>query len=227
MKTRLLHLLTIALCILGLSGCCTRIHQYAWQRAKVVEEAWFQPAEAELYQVGNRIYTKVYHGPSRGCYAGYPFHWVMLRGVGMASFCPDEEHVETVYLPLTEQSAAEVRKSLRTKDSFVLRSEICEDSADDLTQLPESARLLPVGVFDSGGVTVDRTLKNHRVISRTDAHKYYAYPLGVVTAVAVDVPLSIAGTAATVVFGVVSLPIGFAYRLIDACMPEQSDAATR
>lgn len=75
--------------------------------------------------------------------------------------------------------------------------------------------------FLSLGVTADRTLKNHRMHPRIDAHKYYAYPLGALTAVAVDAPLSVAGTAATVVAGVVALPIGLTCRLIEACLPEK------
>lgn len=221
MKTSSFRLLTATLCALGLSGCCTQLHQYAWQRAKVVDDAWFQPAEPELYQVGSRFYTKAYHGPGRGCYAGYPFRWVMLRGTGMATFCPDEALVEAVYLPLTKESAAEVQRALDKRAEYVTRIDICADSGGDLKQLPESARLLPVKAFCCLGVTADRTLKNHRMHPRTDAHKYYAYPLGALAAVAVDAPLSIAGTAATVVAGVVALPIGLTYRLIEACQPEK------
>lgn len=123
----------------------------------------FQPAEAELYQAGDTFYTKAYHGPGRGCYAGYPFHWVMLRGTGMATFCPDEEKAEAVYLPLTEQSAADVQNSLDKGTPYVIRVEICEDSGGDLKQLPDSARLLPVKTFCNLGVTADRTLRNHRM----------------------------------------------------------------
>lgn len=47
---------------------------------------------------------------------------------------------------------------------------------------------------------------------RTDVHQYYAYLLGALTAVAVDAPLCIAGTAATIAIGVVSLPIGLTSR---------------
>lgn len=221
MKTSIFRPLCAALCTLGLSGCYTQLHQYAWQRAKVVDEAWFQPAEPELYQAGNRFYTRAYHGPGRGCYAGYPFLWVMLRGTGMATFCPDEEKMETVYLPLTEESAAEVQSALDKGADYVIRLEIRADSGGDLTQLPATARLLPVKAFHSLGVTADRTLKNHRMQPRTDAHKYYAYPLGAITAVAVDAPLSIAGTAATVAAGVAALPIGLTCRLIEACLPEK------
>ena len=49
------RLFTAVLCAMGLSGCYTQLHQYAWQRAKVVDEAWFQPAEAELYQAARFI----------------------------------------------------------------------------------------------------------------------------------------------------------------------------
>lgn len=221
MNSRTIHLFTAALCAMGLSGCYTQLHQYAWQRAKVVDEAWFQPAEPELYQAGSRFYTRAYHGPGRGCYGGYPFHWVMLRGTGMATFCPDEEEMETVYLPLTEQSAAEVQSALDKGADYVIRLEIRADSGGDLKQLPATARLLPVKAFHSLGVTADRTLKNHRMHPRTDAHKYYAYPLGALTAVAVDAPLSIAGTAVTVAAGVAALPIGLTCRLIEACLPEK------
>ena len=72
-------------------------------------------------------------------------------------------------------------------------------------------------------VTADRTLRNHRMRHRTDAHKYYAYPLGALTAVAVDAPLSIAGTAATVAIGVVSLPIGLTYRLVESCTTQETE----
>lgn len=114
----------------------------------------------------------------------------------MVSECPDEEKAEAVYLPLTKQSAADVQNSLDKGAPHVILVEICEDSGGGLKQLPDSARLLPMKTFCNLGVTADRTLRNHRMRSRTDAHKYYAYPL------------SIAGTAATVAIGVVSLPIG-------------------
>ena len=224
MNSRTIHLFTAALCAMGLSGCYTNLHQYAWQRAKVVDEAWFQPAEAELYQAGSTFYTKAYHGPGRGCYVGYPFRWAMLRGTGMATFCPDEEKAEAVYLPLTKQSAADVQNSLDKGAPYVIRVEICEDSGGDLKQLPDSARLLPVKTFCNLGVTADRTLRNHRMHPRTDAHKYYAYPLGALTAVAVDAPLSIAGTAATVAIGVVSLPIGLTYRLVESCTSQEAES---
>ena len=73
-------------------------------------------------------------------------------------------------------------------------------------------------------MTADRTLRNNRMHPRTDAHKYYAYPLGALTAVAVDAPLSIAGTAATVAIGVVSLPIGLTYRLVESCTSQDTES---
>lgn len=44
------------------------------------------------------------------------------------------------------------------------------------------------------------------------------------TAVAVDAPLSIAGTAATVAIGVVALPIGLTYRLIESCTSQETES---
>ena len=55
MKPQLYIWLSVILLISGLSSCHTSVYQYVWQRAKVVDEAWFQSAEAEidaLYEEG-------------------------------------------------------------------------------------------------------------------------------------------------------------------------------
>ena len=51
----------------------------------------------------------------------------------------------------------------------------------------------------------------------TDAHKYYAYPLGAITAVAVDAPLTLAGNALLLGGAVVVLPFGGIYAIYDFC----------
>ena len=51
----------------------------------------------------------------------------MLRGTGMATFCPDEEKAEAVYLPLTKQSAADVQNSL---DKSAIGEELAQRNSE-------------------------------------------------------------------------------------------------
>lgn len=62
----------------------------------------------------------------------------------------------------------------------------------------------------------------------TDAHKYYAYPLGVLTAVAVDAPLTLAANAvalgACAVGAVIVTPCAGVYDIYEACTQNAADA---
>ena len=63
-------LVTASICLaaVGLSSCNSTFHKYAWNRAKVIDEAyWVQDEEnIELYRVGDTVYAKGFIGPARG-----------------------------------------------------------------------------------------------------------------------------------------------------------------
>ena len=57
----------------------------------------------------------------------------------------------------------------------------------------------------------------------TDAHKYYAYPLGALLAAGVDAPLTVVGSAAVTVAATVGVPFTALYLL---CTQEETPSAT-
>ena len=63
-------LTTTALCLaaVGLSSCYSTLYKNAWNRAKIIDEAyWVQDEEnIELYRVGDTVYAKGFIGPARG-----------------------------------------------------------------------------------------------------------------------------------------------------------------
>ena len=60
-------LTTPALCLaaMGLSSCYSSLHKYVWNRAEIIDEAyWVQDEEnIELYRVGDTVYAKGFIGP--------------------------------------------------------------------------------------------------------------------------------------------------------------------
>ncbi len=217
-------LATTALClaVLGLSSCYSTLHKYAWNRAKVIDEAyWVQDEEnIELYRVGDTVYAKGFIGPARGDHKkGWQGNMLYLRGGAYSCYTPIAERSKPVYIQLNN-SYSELRADLlqcrreypdlyrdNTFHVWWWRPEI----SPCLTSLPAGAVRLP-----------ERGKGNHYIDeyedkSHTDAHKYYAYPLGAITAVAVDAPLTLAGNALLLGGAVVALPFGSIYALYDFC----------
>ena len=223
MKPQLYIWLSVILLISGLSSCHTSVYQYVWQRAKVVDDVWFQHPDGELYRVGNKVYSKVYRARGRGCYVGSPIHMMPVRN-GMATYWPDDDNLQEVYLPLSDKSTAEVLHAADNNIRCVTHVDISEDESGDLSALPESAQKLTVIVVLTQGAAPDRRMKGGHWKPHTDVHKYYAYPLGILTAVAVDAPLTIAGNCAVAASCVVALPFVATYKLIESCTSQATES---
>lgn len=210
---RILASTVLCLAAQGLSSCYSTLHQYAWQRAKVVDDAWFQKAGAELFRVGDEVYAKVYHGAGRGTYEG-GVGFLCLVGAGDASFSPIEGKVKPFYVCLNAFSCAEVLNA-SAMDNATVDSISIDSHISPLLQLPESATPLAVRVIRTRTVGAAADMEDFEKLcasARTDAHKYYAYPLGGLMAVAVDAPLSLAMTATGAATAVVVMPIAAVWR---------------
>ena len=224
-------LATTALCLaaMGLSSCYSTLHQYAWQRAKVVDDAWFWKEDSELFRVGDKVYAKVYHGVGRGTYEGG--FGVLCMEPGAASFSPIEGKVKPFYVRLNAFSCAEVLNA-SARDNATVDTISLEPHFPPLSQLPESAAPLAVRVIRASTASATSDMEGYEKLSdsaRTDAHKYYAYPLGGLMAVAVDAPLSLAMTVTGVTTAVVVMPIAAVWRWCSSneTMPTNAPAGTQ
>ena len=207
-------LATSALCLaaVGLSSCYSTLHQYAWQRAKVIDEAyWVQDEEnIELYRVGDTVYAKGFVGQARGDYSdAWRGNMLYMRGGGHSHYTPVTNSGKPIYIQIS-QSYSELRADLqqnrrenpeRYRDNAVSVRWSYPGSSPYLSSLPAGA----VHLTERGNGT-HYISEGEGYESHTDAHKYYAYPLGAIMAVAVDAPLTIAGNALLVGGAVVGLP---------------------
>lgn len=238
MKRRMLRMLICATACAVLSSCYTRVHQYVWQKAKVAEGAeWLDDQNnIELFSDGKHIYAKGNQGQMRGCYKHSPYELLVpLHGVGgHAYYAPIQATATAIYYRLSAADAAKVRKAAATGKKYVN----IEPAPGQAAPLPAAAKPLKI----KGKTTVSYPMINGESLERadvseipytTDAHKYYAYPLGVLTAVAVDAPLTLAGNAvalgAAAVGAVTITPFAGLYHLYDACTqeaPETADSST-
>ncbi len=251
MTTRSLHrfLTTAALCLaaLGLSSCVTTVHRYVWNRAKIVNEAyWVEDAEnIELYRVGNTVYAKGFIGPARGGQTldDIPAKLPALRGGATACFHPIREQSRPVYIKVTDtytelrqrleegrmmpRMKRENEQSARPSEEVFLVSWFSPESTPCLTQLPAGA----VRLTERGWAAHSNIGRWSANTAHTDAHKYYAYPLGALIAVGVDVPLSLAGNAlllgGAVGGAVVALPCAGVYAIYESCTQKAPEAVER
>ncbi len=219
-------LATTALCLaaMGLSSCYSTLHQYAWQRAKVIDEAyWVQDEEnIELYRVGDTVYAKGFVGQARGDYSNaWKGNMLYMRGGGYSHYTPVTNSGKPIYIQIS-QSFSELRADLqqnrrenpeRHQDNAVSVSWRYPGSSPYLSSLPAGA----VHLTERGNGAHYIEGYGYESQSHTDAHKYYAYPLGAIMAVAVDAPLTIAGNALLVGGAVVALPFSAIYELYDYC----------
>ena len=221
---KILSTTTLCLAAVGLSSCYSTLHKYVWNRAKVAEQAaWFgENNNIALYGDGENVYAKGYIGSARGCFSGYPVNsWGAIPIGGCASLCPDETSATPVFFQLDKQYAA-----------YVLQQEAREEtrvpigSSFKRTQ-PTAVRPLKIRGYKSGlqVFSVDNAFSTPPIT--TDAHKYYAYPLGVVTLVAVDSPISIALNAPVVCVYIVALPFSGISSLYRACTQNTPEPPTQ
>ena len=225
---------TLCLAALGLSSCYTNIHQYVWQKAKVTEGGeWLDNQyNIELFSDGKHIYAKGNQGNMRGCSKGAPFGtFLPLHGSGAAYpyYAPIKESATPIYYRLSPADAAKVRKAHATGTEYVW----IEPRPAHATPLPASARPLR----EKGQTLVSYPIINGESLQRaryipytTDSHKYYAYPLGVLTAVAVDAPLTLATNAvalgACAIGAAIGLPCAGVYAIYESCTQNAPDAET-
>ncbi len=227
-----------ALCLtaLGLSSCYTNIHQYVWQKAKVAKGGeWLDNQNnIELLSDGKHIYAKGNQGNMRGCCKGAPFGTFLPlhgAGAGYAYYAPIKESSTPIYYRLSSADTAKVRKAHATGIEYVH----IEPQSALAASLPAAARPLKV----KGKTSVSYPMINGESLARaciddipytTDAHKYYAYPLGVLTAVAVDAPLTLAANAVALagfaVGAVVVSPCAGVYAIYESCTQNAPDAET-
>ena len=228
--------LSTAICLaaVGLSSCYTNIHQYVWQKAKVAEGGeWLDhPNKIDLFSDGKHIYAEGKQGKMRGCGKGAPFgSFLPLHGCApaYAYYAPIEESATPVYYRLNSADAAKVRK-VQENGTECVSIELQPNLA---AALPAAARPLKV----KGQTSVSYPMMNGESLERacindipftTDAHKYYAYPLGVLTAVAVDAPLTLATNAVVLgcgaIWAVVCLPCAGVYAIYESCTQNAPDA---
>ena len=208
-------LTTTALCLaaVGLSSCVTTVHRYAWNRAKVIDEAYWVQDEKniELYRVGDTVYAKGFIGPARGGQAtdNIPARVYFTHGGAGPCFNPIEEQGRPVYIRVRDgytklrKDATSIYASSSGKNAgnVLYVHWYAPPYSFHLTELPAGAvRLTEHGSTGSGIEESDG------YTPPTDAHTYYAYPLGAITAVAVDAPLTLAGNALLLGGAVVGLP---------------------
>ena len=180
-------LTTTALCLaaVGLSSCVTTVHRYAWNRAKVIDEAyWVQDAKnIELYRVGDTVYAKGFIGPARGGQAtdDIPARVYFTHGGAGPCFNPIEEHGRPVYIRVRD-GYTKLRKdatSLYASSSGKNAGNVLYVHwyaplySSHLTELPAGAVRLTEHGSTGSGIEESDGYKPH-----TDVHKYYAYPLG-------------------------------------------------
>ncbi len=237
MKTifhKILASTAFCLAAVGLSSCYTNIHRYVWQKAKVAEGGeWLDDSDRmELFSDGRHIYAKVNRGQMRGCCKGAPIGTFLPLhggGAGYAYYAPIKESATPIYYRLSSADAARVRKAHAAGTECVQ----IEPRSGLAASLPAAARPLKVkGVTFASypmihGESLERACIDD-IPYTTDAHKYYAYPLGVLTAVAVDAPLTLAANAvalgAFAVGAVIVTPCAGVYDIYEACTQNAADA---
>lgn len=197
-----------------LSSCVSTVHRYVWNRAKVVDEVfWVEDRESvQLYRVGDVYYAKGYIGPARGAQTTHdvPCSIYGLHGGAGLCFQPIKEQGRPVYFRVYEFASGEDKLAERIAKA---RKEGGKPWVGTYTPGPQTymTELPPHAVAVEDVVGCMFPIINSWDASappRTDAHAWYAYPVGALLAVAVDAPLTLAGNAAFAAFGAVAAPVG-------------------
>lgn len=212
--------LILALSLL-LSSCCTNYSLPVFNLGRTVDPVYYQSDSYHLYRAGEQWYVK-----GRRCtYEHYttmespvPVNVIPFVDMGRLespwyTTVDGGANPEDVYLPVHPDSYADVQKLLSGRS---IDRPLKLNPQAYLTTLPgphrsfttpyQKTHYLP-GTTRTWGKT------------RTSAHALWAYPLGVATAVAVDVPASI-------LTNVLFIPIGACVALTDAGDQQQAPPPT-
>ncbi len=171
-----------AVAVLGLSSCVSTVNQYFARRALVADEAVkIHTPISEVLKVGDSYYVRGQLCRARGVQRGVPINSVLYQ-------------YPNYTFEAIEESGQEVFVELRIDPPYTLKQAAAKaefTAGAPLHRLPEQAQLinLPREEKKTGS-----TIVTHGT-ARTDAHRYYAYPLAAITAVAIDAPASVVMTA--------------------------------
>jgi len=211
--------LLLPLCLL-LSSCTTNYSLSVFNLGRTVDPVYYQSDRHHLYRAGEKWYIK-------GGRCTYSHHTTMesTLPVNVIPFvdlgrleCPWYTTVdgggnpEPVYIPIHPDSYTDVQQLLTGKEN---ERPLKLDSQNYLTSLPAQHRSIPTPCMK-----VEYRPYTSRAWgkTRTSAHALWAYPLGVATAVAVDVPCSVLCTA-------LYLPVGACYTLYAAATDQGQQQA--
>ena len=179
---------------LSLSSCYTTVYCAVWNHAEVIDEAyWVEDTDnIELYRVGEKCYVKGFMGPARGGDKDTLSIGIYgLDGCDRMVFTPIKEKAKTVYIRINS-TASNIKERARDAKKWKYRAAVDWDKpkpSECLTELPSNAvRMNEKMVICDNEISLLDGYESHR-----DAHRYYAYPLGAVILVAIDVPLTIIG----------------------------------
>ena len=172
--------------LLLLSSCSCNLHKHILYRGYVNDRVVSYDGKAPLYQVGNRVYAQGIVGPARGC-GKYDYNSTFIK------YCIDTDSATPIYLPISLRSSREI---LRGETHL---NGVWDDKREPLTTLPANAKKLKsrhiCGLLREEGT------------SRLDAHALYAFPLGALTAVGIDLPVTIIMKTCTAAAVIVALPV--------------------
>ena len=204
----------ICLALLGLSSCISQNCQIIWRGAYEIDKVWWIEGTGDditpIYLCNGAYYALGKMGPAKGALStsGTPFEPLD------EDYWPIPEKEETAYLRLDGESAQLVQAALQENEQPAqgVRVAFSRDASQHLKTLPQGARRLSVAANAREGrwglYTATEKLEDS---AHSTSEKYWRYPLSVLTAVAIDAPLTLLGNAVLggglVVTAPVTLPI--------------------
>lgn len=199
--------LTLLLSLSGLSSCISTVNQYAARRALAADEVLvLRTPIQELRQTGDKFYAPGYLGKGRGVQRGVPINSVLYQSPEY-EFELTDEHPREVFIELYHDRPGQE----------TAKPERFSATAHYLTTLPTQAKTI---ILDRAFVPNAASAAISPPCS--DAHKYYAYPLAAILAVGIDIPASVAMTAALIP----TMGIGAACAKINAACSQSQTVST-
>lgn len=173
------------------SNCVSTVNQYAARRALVVEKA----AEVQrplhtIWQVGDKYYAPGILCRARGEQKGTPIRSVLYQQP-THTFSPISDSGQAVYVEIIYHESGDI--------TGAPEEQLHPAHNSYLTALPPGARRINRSQLIATPSETIVPLSE----PMTDAHRYYAYPLAALTAVAIDLPASVVMTAALIPTAVV------------------------